>query len=461
VTITNMASKNNKRSPQPDKPARKQPKKKKPNEVGSLPKKGPTVVGIGASAGGLKALQAFFEALPKDMGTAYIVVTHLNPEHESHLAKLMQTLTRMPANQATGLISVESDQVYAIPPNQARDLFSMLFHANPIPTALTRLDNALFLDVNDAYLQYYEVEREAVIGHTAEELKLPLTPDQQAQVVARLQKEGIIRNLELQIKHPSRRTRTILLSLQPIKFEGAEAVIATSTDITERVHSEKQVRDVASSLTASEQVERHRISRILHDDLQQNIFAVKMQLTFLGEAIEKNDLEELKLDLKQLDEWLTQAIVTTRQLSVDLSPPILHGEGLAEAVVWLAAQMKEQYGLGVTVQTNGVDSAFEEDVRVLVFQSVRELLFNIVKHSNTLKADISFAQLDGGNVGITVSDNGKGFESKAIMEGRKSAHGLLRMRDRLFLLGCNFKVNSEPGNGTHITIEAPVKDMMD
>ena len=101
-------------------------------------------------------------------------------------------------------------------------------------------------------------------------------------MLARLQEEGIIRNLELRIKHPSHGTRTILLSLQPIKVDGAAAVIATSTDITERVQAEQQVRTVASNLTASEQAERHRISRILHDDLQQHIFAVKMQLTFLA-----------------------------------------------------------------------------------------------------------------------------------------------------------------------------------
>jgi two-component system, chemotaxis family, CheB/CheR fusion protein len=344
--------------------------------------------------------------------------------------------------------------------SQTRDQFYALFHANPIPTALTRLDNALFLDVNDAYLQYYEVERQHVIGHTAEELDLPLTPDQQAQVLARLLEEGIIRDLELRIEHPSLGPRTILLSLQPIKFEGAEAVIATSTDITERVHAEQQVRAVASNLTASDQTERHRISRILHDDLQQHIFAVKMQLTFLAEAIEKNDFEGLKLDLNQLDKWLTQAIATTRQLSVDLSPPILHGEGLAEAVIWLAAQMKEQYGLEVGVHTNGVNPSFEEDVRILVFQSVRELLFNVVKHSGALKANLTFEQMDG-KANIIVSDGGKGFESEEMMGDRKTAHGLSRMRDRLFLLGCTLKVKSQPNKGTDITIEAPIKDRMD
>ena len=419
-----------------------------------------TIVGIGGSAGGLNALRAFFEALPKETGTAYVVVTHLSPEHESHLAELLQAYTSIPVKQATGLVPVERDHAYVVPPNQDRDLFSMLFHANPIPTALTRLDNALFLDVNDAYLQYYEVERQDVIGHTAEELNLPLTPAERARVHAKLLEEGIIRNLELQIQHPSRGTRTILLSLQPITIEGAEAVIATSTDITERVHTERQVRSVASNLTASDQTERHRISRILHDDLQQHIFAVKMQLAFLAEAIEKNDFEGLKLDLSQLDNWLTQAIATTRQVSVDLSPPILHGEGLAEAIIWLASQMKEQYGLEVGVHTNGFNPAFEEDVRVLIFQCLRELLFNVVKHSGTLKADLTFEQRDG-TARIIVSDDGKGLDSEVIMGDGTTAHGLSRMRDRLFLLGCVLKVKSESNKGTYITIEAPVKDIME
>jgi len=455
-----MASKkSNKQSPQPDKAVPKQQKKKKRNDVKPLQERGMTMVGISGSAGGLKALQAFFEALPKETGTAYVVVTHLPPEHESHLAELLQTHARMPVKQVTSSIPVESEHVYAIPPEQASELFSMLFHANPIPTALTRLDNALFLDVNEAYLQYYELERQAVIGHTAEELKLPIEPHQREQIVARLLGEGIIRNLELQIEHPSRGTRTILLSLQPINFEDAEAVIATSIDITERVDAERQVRTVASSLTAGDQVERHRISRILHDELQQNIFAVKMQLTFLSEAIERNDLEGLKVDLRQLDDWLAEAIATTRQVSIDLSPPVLHGEGLAEAIIWLASQMKEQYGLDVSAHTNGVQAAFEDDIRVLVFQSVRELLFNVVKHSGVLKARLTFEQMNG-KAYITVSDDGKGFDSQAMMEDWKAAHGLLRMRDRLFLLGCNLEVKSEPDNGTQITIEAPVKDMM-
>jgi len=77
-----------------------------------------TVVGIGASAGGLKTLQGFFEALPDPTGMAYVVITHLHPEHESHLAEILQKGTQMPVRQVNGLIKVEKDHVYVIPPNR-------------------------------------------------------------------------------------------------------------------------------------------------------------------------------------------------------------------------------------------------------------------------------------------------------------------------------------------------------
>src|ERR1044071_4273576 len=76
------------------------------------------VVGIGASAGGLRALQEFFEALPSQTGMAYVVITHLHPEHESHLAELLQTHTQMSVSQVNGLMPVERNHVYVIPPNR-------------------------------------------------------------------------------------------------------------------------------------------------------------------------------------------------------------------------------------------------------------------------------------------------------------------------------------------------------
>lgn len=77
------------------------------------------VVGIGASTGGLAALGSFFDSLPADTGMAFVVVTHLHPEHESHLAGLLQRHTHMPTEQVSKKVQVEPDHVYVIPPNRS------------------------------------------------------------------------------------------------------------------------------------------------------------------------------------------------------------------------------------------------------------------------------------------------------------------------------------------------------
>ena len=77
----------------------------------------PTVVGIGASAGGLAALKTFFSHVPEASGLAFVVVVHLSPEHKSHLAELLQPQVRMPVRQVTETMPLEADQVYVIPPN--------------------------------------------------------------------------------------------------------------------------------------------------------------------------------------------------------------------------------------------------------------------------------------------------------------------------------------------------------
>ena len=335
---------------------------------------------------------------------------------------------------------------------QTRDLFENLFETSPIPTSITGLEDGLFIKVNDAYLRYYNLQAKDVIGHTSRELQLPVTSTMRLGFITRLQKEGPIRDIEMETKLPSGESRTILASMQIVMVDGKDALLLAFIDITERVRSERNFRNAATSLSAAERAERQRISQVLHDDLQQNIFAVKVQLSFLADALEKNDAEVLKTDLKQLDEWLGEAIAITRQLSVELSPPILSGEGLVEALFWLASQLKNQYNLEVNVESNGFQAALPEDVRTVLLQSVRELLFNVVKHAGVSEANVTIEQEDG-QVKIIVSDGGKGFDPKAL--DHHAAHGLRKLRDRLLVTGCNLEIQSEPNKGTRITIEAP------
>ena len=335
---------------------------------------------------------------------------------------------------------------------QTRDLFESFFDTNPIPTSITTLEEGTFLRVNEAYRRYYNLKDHNVLGHTSAELNLPIPLHMRPALVSRLQKDGPIRNVEMETKLRSGETRNILASLQTVMVDNQTAVMLAFIDITERVRTEHDMRSAATSMSMTEQKERQRISQILHDDLQQNIFAVKVQLSFLADALKKNDVQAAQTDLDQLDDWLAESIAITRQLSIDLSPPILSGEGLPEQFLWLASQMKTQYNLEVTVQPNGVQASFAEDVRTAVLQAVRELLFNVVKHSGELQATLALEQWND-HVSITVSDAGKGFDPN--LKDHQAAHGLRKMRDRLLLVGCTLDIESGPDQGTRITIEAP------
>ena len=335
---------------------------------------------------------------------------------------------------------------------RAHDLFFELFDANPIPTALSRPEDDVIINVNAEFLRYFGLERDNIIGRRAQDVGLGLGLGED--LIRQLKQTGRAERYETQIQHPNGQVSSILASTQFIRMDGAEAIIFTFVDITDRVRAEQQIRALASELTATEQAERHRLSQVLHDDLQQRIFAVQMQLSFLEDAYEKNDLQAFAIDFPQVNEWLTEAIKVTRQLSVDLSPPILHGEGLVEAIIWLAAQMEEQYGLKVDIESKGTPAELDEKVRVLVFYALRETLFNIVKHAQVSEAAVRFEHYDS-HLLVSVQDQGVGFASEEVINDPNLAHGLLMIRHRLNLLGCSVDVRSEAGNGTQVTFTVP------
>ena len=243
----------------------------------------------------------------------------------------------------------------------------------------------------------------------------------------------------------------VQLSIYPLGTEKLSGIAILATDISERLQAEEKIRSLAAELTRAEQEERHRISQVLHDDLQQRLFAIKAQISFLKDA---NLSAETYREFDQIQATLSESIAITRNLSIDLSPIVLQGEGLTEALTWLAFRMKEQYGLQVDLDAKEELSQLDNHIRMLLFQSIRELLFNVVKHAGVSQAKVTLDERNGRPC-ITVSDDGKGFDSEAVLGNPQTAHGLLIIRDRLNLLGCHMELVAKPGEGTRITIELP------
>jgi two-component system CheB/CheR fusion protein len=382
-----------------------------------------------------------------------VVITFINitalKESEEQLLRSKETLEQG-VEERTRELSEANQRI-----REARDLFLQLFHSNPVPTSLTQVADGKFIDVNDAYVEFAGLPRDQIIGHTSLELDLPLPQEIRSQIIERLQKENILSNLELRVERESGETTTVVASLQLILIDQMQALLMSFIDISERVRAEQQIHALAYELTRAEQAERQRISRILHDDLQQRIFAAKVQTLNVDEAFRQSDLESAQANLSQLRSMLDESISITRNLSIDLSPAILQGEGLSDALQWLANQMREQYGLDVSIQTNGVSTRFEDTLRILLFQAVREALFNVVKHAETLHAAVTVEKSDH-QVKIIVSDGGFGFQSDVVGH-ENGMGGLTHIQSRLDLMGCNLRLQSQPGEGTRVIIQVPAE----
>jgi PAS domain S-box-containing protein len=220
----------------------------------------------------------------------------------------------------------------------------------------------------------------------------------------------------------------------------------------ELVQSRDQLRALATELNLAEQRERKRVATELHDYLAQLLVLAKMKL---GQGKRLADRSPACADfIRESEEVLTEALTYTRTLVADLSPPVLHDFGLPAALGWLGQQM-ERHQLKVAVRVSPhVHVKLPTDQALLVFQSVRELLMNIAKHSGTGEACLSLDQVDR-YLRIEVRDEGMGF-----MVSSHSSHstkfGLFSIRERMRALGGTFEIDSAPGNGTTATLTLPL-----
>lgn len=216
-----------------------------------------------------------------------------------------------------------------------------------------------------------------------------------------------------------------------------------------------QLQMLAAELTEAEERERRRLAEMLHDHLQQILVAAKMQVGMLNQP----GLGEAMRDgLKRVDNLLGRSIDASRSLTVELSPPILYDAGLGPALHWLARRMSEDHALEVKVEASDGLGPESENIRVFLFQAVRELLLNIVKHAEVKEAAVTLERVDG-EVQVVVVDAGAGFDPETTttqaVRSKGSGFGLFSIGERVRLLGGTIDVETSPGKGTRVFVRVP------
>ncbi len=230
--------------------------------------------------------------------------------------------------------------------------------------------------------------------------------------------------------------------------EAEEEVERLNAELEARVvERTDRLRRLARQLAEAEQAERRRLAQLLHDHLQQLLVGARMLIQTAARAGAEADT------LEKADGLLEESLDMARTLAVELSPPILQRAGLAASLRWLCEQM-DRFGLRAAMQVTGdPDGRVTEELRLFLFQSVRELLFNVVKHASTDTARLSLSRSPEA-VRITVQDEGAGFAGKEDPNG--PGFGLFNIREGLYLHGGELEVTSAPGQGTRVTLTVPV-----
>ncbi len=218
-----------------------------------------------------------------------------------------------------------------------------------------------------------------------------------------------------------------------------------------------QLRALAAELAQAEQRERRRLAQVLHDDFQQLLVGARYRLECLQFESRAAGFARVT---KEVDDLLSLCLKTSRSLTLELSPPILHQAGLAAALKWLGRWFRETHGLAVRVVADDQAGAEKEELRGVLFQAVRELLFNVVKHGRVQKARVRVSRLPDNQIKIVVSDRGAGFDPARLRakQGMRGGFGLFSLRERLELLGGRLDVESAPGKGSRFILVAPLEN---
>ncbi len=221
----------------------------------------------------------------------------------------------------------------------------------------------------------------------------------------------------------------------------AEVELLARIERTER--DNQRLQALTRELVEVEERTRARMARVIHDELQQILVAISFSLGTIH--------DEESASKRRTRQLVSTAIQRSRELSTELSPPILQDGSLEDALRWLARESQRLHGIQVHVQVDLPGRIRSDDIRRTVFRLVQEALLNISKHAGTRQAWVELCRDGRGDVVVSIVDQGQGFDP----DGGPGGFGTRTLRQRIENFGGRFTLTSRPGKGTRVEATLP------
>ena len=363
---------------------------------------------------------------------------------------------------------------------RSEEQFRANFEMAAVGQAQVDANTGRFIRVNDRFCAITGYDREALLRMRPRDLTHPDDrPAEDPQIERLLRgeceefhnekryvtKQGTIRWVRVSARlirdQAQRPSRTIAAVEDITERKEAETALVNLTGELERrvaertqdlADSQERLRALTTELNVAEQRERRRLAAELHDYLAQMLVVGRLKLS---QALQKLGPGAPREPIQEADEIFDRSLTYTRSLVAQLVPPVLEQFGLAAALLWLGDEMRRR-GLTVGVNVPREAPPLSIDQAALLYQSTRELLMNVMKHSQTTHAEVTMTFGGDQPLVVTVTDRGAGFDP-AVAQVARDKFGLFSIRERMQALGGSFAVESAEGQGTMATLTLPLR----
>jgi PAS domain S-box-containing protein len=340
----------------------------------------------------------------------------------------------------------------------SEEKYKLLFESNPMPMWVLDLTSLDFLAVNEAALKHYGYTKEEFLQLGAKGIR----PENEVQRFVELNRThyNALHNSGVW-KHKKRDGSLIDVEIfaYNIQYEGKKASLILVNDVTERLHSEKllkqsfeDTRRLAVHLQNIREEERKRIGREIHDELGQQLTAIKMDVVWIDKKISETE-EALKEKLRNIVTLLDGSNQSVRKILKELRVDLLDSYGISQALEWQARQFTVSTGTPVSFSSNTIEIKLPTSVSNCLYRVFQEALTNITKYAN---ARIVTCRLEyrPETISLAITDDGNGFDSTVAKS--KQSFGILGMQERVSALHGSFELNTAPGKGTSLLIKLPL-----
>lgn len=327
----------------------------------------------------------------------------------------------------------------------SEEKYRQMFYKNPTPMWINDEYNLQILEVNDAAIQKYGYERNEFLSLKLSDLQISHEP------YLLSDRSGTTHNPQQNLqKHRKKNGETIIVefSYYPISYFGSIAMQAQVNDITENLRLEHELAlqklQLVEAVLNAQEIERKTIGSELHDNINQVLTAVKLNL---GLALAYKDNATI---IKKCEKNVETVMEEIRKISKQLIlPGNLKELGLIHSIQDMMKETLQHTGINWKVFAKGVnESLLSEEQKLSVYRIIQEQLNNILKHAEASSVAITIG-VSNGKVRFRLVDNGKGFDVKQ----KRNGIGLTNIVNRASLFNGRVNINSRPGEGCSLEVE--------